>query len=399
MKYKVMSASLVIGILTSVHAYAQSSVMLYGLIDEGIIYNSNAKGGRQYALNAANLQGDRWGLRGSEDVGGGLKTIFVLESGFNINSGALGQGGAAFGRQAYVGLTSASLGSVTFGRQYDPIVYAVSGVMLANSLPRGGIGPQLGGVAGQHPGDLDALGNTYHANNSIEYVSNTYGGFQAIGLYSLGGVAGNVSKNQIWSLGMTYKVGSLYAGAVFEKINDPNFSYYGGNPSGSSTGNNITNPVFSGYASAGAQEIASAGATYAIGRATFGVVYSNVRFSHLGTEGGVGLNPRNLSGTAAFNVAELNASFNFTPAWIVGVGCTYTAGASVDGASGVRYRQVNIGSDYALSKRTDFYVVLNYERASGIDSTGKPAVAALDGLTASSSNSQTGLAIGIRTLF
>ena len=42
-------------------AHAQSSVLLYGLIDEGILFNSNATGGRQYALNSGNLMGDRWG--------------------------------------------------------------------------------------------------------------------------------------------------------------------------------------------------------------------------------------------------------------------------------------------------------------------------------------------------
>ena len=57
-------------------------------------------------LYQGNLQGSRWGLKGTEDLGGGLKAIFQLENGFDVNNGKLGQGGLLFGRQAYVGLTS-----------------------------------------------------------------------------------------------------------------------------------------------------------------------------------------------------------------------------------------------------------------------------------------------------
>jgi predicted porin len=84
-------------------AHAQSSVTLYGIIDEGINYNSNMKGGRSYALQSGVMQGSRWGLRGAEDLGGGLRATFVLENGFDLNSDKASQGGLLFGRQAYVG--------------------------------------------------------------------------------------------------------------------------------------------------------------------------------------------------------------------------------------------------------------------------------------------------------
>ena len=102
-------------------AHAQSSVTLYGIIDEGFIFNNNAKGGHLYGLSSGVMQGSRFGLRGTEDLGGGLKAIFVLENGFDVNSGRLGQGGLMFGRQAYVGLSS-QFGTVTLGRQYDSVV-------------------------------------------------------------------------------------------------------------------------------------------------------------------------------------------------------------------------------------------------------------------------------------
>ena len=63
-------------------AHAQSSVTLYGIVDAGFAYNNNSGGQKLYATSAGNLQGDRWGLRGTEDLGGGLKALFVLENGF-----------------------------------------------------------------------------------------------------------------------------------------------------------------------------------------------------------------------------------------------------------------------------------------------------------------------------
>src|ERR1700735_315719 len=78
-------------------AHAQSSVTLYGILDEGVMLNTNNKvtanganvGGRQVLIDSASgTQGSRWGLKGSEDLGGGLKAIFTLESGLNLSNGA-----------------------------------------------------------------------------------------------------------------------------------------------------------------------------------------------------------------------------------------------------------------------------------------------------------------------
>ncbi|WP_240655869.1 porin, partial [Paraburkholderia phosphatilytica] len=103
-------------------AHAQSSVTLYGVLDNSIQYVSNVGGHSLWNMAAGNLQGNRFGLKGTEDLGGGLKAIFQLENGFNPNTGSLGQGGRMFGRQAYVGLSGDQWGTVTLGRQYDPVV-------------------------------------------------------------------------------------------------------------------------------------------------------------------------------------------------------------------------------------------------------------------------------------
>lgn len=69
------------------------------------------------------LAGNRWGLKGNEDIGGDFSIVFPLENGFDLNSGTLNDGGREFGRQAFVGISSTRYGSLTFGRQYDSIAF------------------------------------------------------------------------------------------------------------------------------------------------------------------------------------------------------------------------------------------------------------------------------------
>ena len=104
-------------------AHAQSSVTLYGVLDAGITYQSNVRtasgqGKSRFSMGSG-IDQSRFGLRGSEDLGGGLKAIFTLESGFNIGNGKFANGnGGMFNRQAFVGLSS-QYGTVTLGKQYD----------------------------------------------------------------------------------------------------------------------------------------------------------------------------------------------------------------------------------------------------------------------------------------
>jgi predicted porin len=70
--------------------------------------------------------GSRWGLKGNDDLGGETRAIFQLENGYNLSTGTLGQGGLEFGRQAWVGLANQGWGTLTIGRQYDPVVDMVA---------------------------------------------------------------------------------------------------------------------------------------------------------------------------------------------------------------------------------------------------------------------------------
>src|ERR1700748_3251322 len=84
-------------------AHAQSSVTLYGLLDAGLTYTSNVDHNSKWAAGSGGINQSMFGLRGSEDLGNGLKAIFTLESGFGINNGRFGNNGGMFKRQAFVG--------------------------------------------------------------------------------------------------------------------------------------------------------------------------------------------------------------------------------------------------------------------------------------------------------
>ncbi|WP_321939083.1 porin [Paraburkholderia sp. J8-2] len=367
-------------------AHAQSSVTLYGLIDVGVLYANNAGGHSQYQMSSGNIQGSRWGLRGNEDLGGGLKALFVLENGFNVATGKLGQGGDEFGRQAYVGLSSANLGTITLGRQYDSITDFTYMFEAANVWS-----PYFGA----HPGDLDNLNGTNRVNNAIKYKSLSYGGFTFGGLYSLGGVAGDFTRNQIWSLGANYTRGPLVLGVSYLNARDPNYSYFGNNSTSSTTASNMTSSrVYSGYASAKTQQVIVAGAQYTYEAATFGVTYSNTQFKDIGAL--AGLPATGAGGDAKFHNVEANFRYQLTPALLLGAAYDYTKGYGVNGAT---YHQGVMGADYFLSKRTDLYVDAVYQHASGTDSTGEKAVANINFLTASTTQNQVMAIVGMRHRF
>jgi predicted porin len=371
-------------------AQAQSSVTLYGLIDEGFEAISNAPtqgagAGRQYRLDATNgLNSSRWGLRGSEDLGDGLKAVFQLENGFELNNGKLGQGGAEFGRQAFVGLSNDRFGTVTLGRQYDSVVDFVGGLEFGDS--------NVGTGHSAHPADLDNFNNSRRTNNAVKFRSSDYAGLSFGGLYSFGGVAGSASRNQVYSLGANYKSGPVVFGVAYLNVRNPATSLFGSNPSDTATSNGLTgSPVFSGYASANSYEVLGAGGSYTIGAAVLGATWSNVRFSHISA-----IN----NATAAFNDAEASFQYHFSPHLLAGIAYNYLHGSAVTGTiGGSNYSQFAAGMNYSLSARTDLYAAVDYQTVNGHDSTGKGAVANLSGLSPSSNRYQTIGRIGMRHRF
>ncbi|MFL9965555.1 porin [Paraburkholderia sediminicola] len=116
MKTAVCTAAVLYACTVSI-AQAQSSVTLYGIIDNGIAYTNSvassitAKGAQRWSAATGFGSGDRWGFYGTEDLGGGMAAVFRLESGFSGINGTSSQGGRLFGRQAYVGVSNKTYGT------------------------------------------------------------------------------------------------------------------------------------------------------------------------------------------------------------------------------------------------------------------------------------------------
>ncbi|MGU7769186.1 porin [Burkholderia sp. MR1-5-21] len=168
-------------------AHGQSSVTLYGIIDTGISYYNHATANGGTSIGMASLTGrlpSRWGLRGTEDLGGGFKTFFVLEDGFQPTNGTLNYGGRLFGIQANVGIRS-DYGALTFGRQLGMTMYALINADV--------IGPSIHSLS-----VFDAYLPNARSDNAIGYLGK-FGGLTIGGTYSFGrdaaGPAGPAATN------------------------------------------------------------------------------------------------------------------------------------------------------------------------------------------------------------
>lgn len=357
MKAKIASAVAILAAVDSVSVvHAQNSVTLYGIIDAGISFthnvaNSANKNSNQVAFTSSALDGNRWGLRAKEDLGGGLSTIAVLESGFNSGSGKLGQGGREFGRQAYVGLVDNTWGTFTLGRQYDSLRDMLQPLTADN----------IWGTVNVTPGDLDNYDNTMRVSNAIKYVSPTRYNLKLNAMYALGGVAGDVTAGQTTAVAVTYKLGGISVGG----------GYYlakyipGGAATSDVSSNSLAN---SGYAAAARSlQIARAVATYDNGGFTVGGGYSNTRYKPAVTSA-IAFNK-----TEAFNSLSAFANYRLTPAFLTGLSYSFT---NSNGAQSAHYNQVAAETEYDLSKRTSLYAEVGYQRSSGQTLSGNLAVPA-----------------------
>ena len=191
-------------------ASAQSSVQLYGIAD---VWFGSVKTGvgaaevRNTKVDSGGVDSSRWGLKGSEDLGGGLKANFQLEQGFALDTGNADSG---FNRVATVGL-SGNFGAVTLGKQYtafDDMKENTFSSFKSQALaaPRYVFGT-----------------NAYQANpaNTIKYQSNSYSGFNGALSYSLGEnkdtVIGGNSASNVVALNGQYANGPIYVGLGYQK--------------------------------------------------------------------------------------------------------------------------------------------------------------------------------------
>jgi predicted porin len=372
-------------------AHAQSSVTLYGAVDTGIAYFSNQQGathsGGTFQMSPGNLSANRWGLKGSEDLGGGLKAIFKLENGFNVDNGRLGQGGRMFGRTSIVGLSDSTLGTVTLGRQYDPLIDLIQPLTNDGAFAE----------AFATPGDIDNYDNSFRTNNAVKYASPTYAGFQWSALYAFGGQPGGVGNGQTYAVAAAYNHGPFGFGLGYFHANSNGTSGTFGGLNPDATSYAIDSPAINGaFVSANSMQIIRAAADYAFSHFTVGVSYSNVQYNNYATTFGN-------QNTTKFNTGQVFLNYQITKAAIVGTGYNYTKGSG-NGVS-VTYNQFSLGADYFLSPRTDIYALAGYQKASGNTisaTTGQvvPAVASMGDFGIDASNNKQAMAmIGIRHKF
>jgi GBP family porin len=216
----VLVVSLVMG-----EAHAQSSVTLSGIIDGGISFTNGvgANDKNQWAYGQANLVVSRLIFSGVEDLGGGMATLFKLESGFlpgagkSTNSGQpTSAGNFLFDRGAWVGLRKDDFGTISFGRHYTPFVevlYRTDASGFEN----------FGSVANtvfQTRTGFNGFQYTW-ANNSVKYQTPTIYGLSASVLNSFGGTAGDFQNQREVSAALYYALGPVSASAGYISGNDP----------------------------------------------------------------------------------------------------------------------------------------------------------------------------------
>lgn len=323
-------------------ANAQSSVTLYGVIDAGLTYISNQGGAHLFEAQDGDNFGNRIGFKGSEDLGGGLKAIFQLENGFSLNTGALRNGGALFGRQAFVGISS-PYGTITAGNQYDFINDYINQYNLNG----------YASVYAGHMGNFDRIAGN-EVSNSVKFRSVDYGGFSFGAMYGFGNVAGNFNEDSAWSVGAGYKNGGFNMSAVYLRLYDVQIdpyaqigvtSFLGQTVATRNADGSVTDLYDSTYFTVDRQSTAAIGASYSVGKLTVAADFTST-------------NLRYEANSATMNVYEAGAMYFVKPDIALIGGYQYTTFA------GVHWNQPTIGAQYYLSKRTSFYVNMSYLRAS-----------------------------------
>lgn len=202
-------------------SFAQSSVTLYGLADvwfgsvknelglavaplgtstfgvAGGVTGVAAGSSTQTKLDSGGVNQSRWGMKGSEDLGGGLKANFVLEQGFALDSGSA-TAGQAFSRYSYVGF-SGGFGEVKLGKTgtpYDDVSGASDAVFDSALSPMNHV--------------FASTGYNWNPANTIYYQAPNFGGFSGALSYSLGeDKTATTSATSITSLNLTYGAGPL----------------------------------------------------------------------------------------------------------------------------------------------------------------------------------------------
>ncbi|MGU7772925.1 porin [Burkholderia sp. MR1-5-21] len=340
---------------TSGLAHAQSSVTLYGVLDAAVLYTSKslnlatgANDGHKFALVDGAASASRFGLRGVEDLGGGLKATFVLESGIDVPSGGFGNSnGNMFGRQAWIGL-SGDFGTVKAGLQYSPFVLSQIATD-ARDIAYFGSGAVI---------YVDNLLVTGLFNqNAVSYTSPVVAGFQGSAMFGFGGKAGDFQSGRQYSASLKYQAGGLLVTAAM----------YNGNAGGTAATPIPSTVPFTGR---------SIGAAYSIGNLTVKGSYALFK----------------VSGSFDNRVYGGGASYAFTPAVEADAGAWVTS----DGNDTANHSVLTaVGLRYFLSKATTVYSQVGLVHNHGRMDTGL----AINGALFEGAGTTVGAVVGLRHTF
>lgn len=364
-------------------AQAETKVQLYGLVDAGVTYIDNVKGdsgaivekGHSNVLvDTGVLNGNRWGLKGREEINENIAGVFQVESGFALDTGKSNQGGRLFGRQAYLGAEVKNVGTVSFGRQYDFMGDLGDYSTMAN---------QYGGAYTENNfHSVDRVGGD-RVDNSIKFQSASLAGV------SFGAMVGTGDENSAKK-----KAGR----ALSAKLG------YDGFP-GLSVGAAYTRVNGSGTESAAKLESYGVGASYAIGNA--GTVNGVASFNK-GTINSVldstisvlNTNTGLSNSVKKFNVYELGYTHKFTPELSAGLGLQFLDNRTV-GAKKHDLMGGNVAVNYELSKRTNAYGLVVYQQSKKVTVGGATSYLPVDvtGNGMSDSNKQVAVRVGLRHKF
>lgn len=294
-------------------------------------------------------------LRGSEDLGGGLRAVFTLESGYNIDTGANTSTTSFFNRQSFVGLASDSLGTLTLGRQYT-LIY--DNLVMLSALPAFGFsGGAVDGIAsvGSSASRFDnTLGGT-RIDNAIKYTSPTVSGIQFNAMTGFGEVAGSSSAMQLLSIGANYRQGPVYTGLIYQIRKCP--------PSGGCIAGQDHDKTF------------AVGGGYDFGPAKISAIFTSQN------------NSKNINGNDA-DTAHVMVQM---PAgqWLLATGYQQLNDRSTLSQD---VKQYNFSALYYLSKRTTVYGALSLQEVSHGGRAGMS-------MATSNDNKQNVFALGVRHTF
>ncbi|MES2008518.1 MAG: porin [Pseudomonadota bacterium] len=353
-------------------AQAQSSVTLYGVADMNLEYINHlgvapsaanglntGRGNSVYRMSSGGLSGSRWGLRGVEDLGGGLKALFVLENGFSLDTGSLQQGGRLFGRQAYVGIESAQAGRFTFGRQYTTLFD-----LLANFSPSG--------YATQYEPVVAQLGLNFRSDNTAKYTG-VFGPVTAIAHWSFGnGVAGNGEVPGQFRRDTGYGAGVGYAAGPF----------------GATIAYDQYNPTLSATGDTGTFKKAAVAGSYAFGPAK---IMGGYRWGQAKAQNGAPI--------LRDNYYWIGANYQVTAPLGLTLQYNYDDVKNLGGVNVKNPWQVSFIADYNLSKRTDVYLTAAYAKNAGLNFDTSAISFANGYFLGSNNDNMLGVGVGIRHKF